>query len=218
MIFFLWYFLAYGRKQSLTPLYRLFGGKDLGIFLLFSRGIYFLTAIYMGLSSVVTPDLMEEYQTMVEESGLGDLTILSTISTLLMAPLSEEIIFRGITLNLSKKAFRYFWLANIIQALFFGIAHMNWIQGSYAFLLGLCLGYVCEVYHSLFAGMLLHLLFNFMGTYGASLISSLPFPDLVYYLFMLVVGVPVTIFCLFWLRKKKNPPPRPAYWTGEPMD
>ena len=154
LLFFLWYFLAYGRKRSAPPLYRVFHGKDLGVFVLLSIGIYSLTTIYMGLSSVVTPDLMEEYQTLVEETGRGDLTFLSTLSTLLMAPLSEEIIFRGITMNLSKKAFRYFWLANIIQAVLFGIAHMNWIQGSYAFFLGLALGYVCETYHYLFAGML----------------------------------------------------------------
>lgn len=31
-----------------------------------------------------------------------------------------------------------------MQAVLFGIFHMNWIQGIYAFVLGLVLGWICE--------------------------------------------------------------------------
>jgi hypothetical protein len=37
-----------------------------------------------------------------------------------------------------------FWVANILQAVLFGIYHMNPLQGIYAFFIGLFLGYVCH--------------------------------------------------------------------------
>jgi hypothetical protein len=81
----------------------------------------------------------------------------------IMAPISEELIFRGITLRQFNKCLP-FWLANILQALCFGIFHLNLIQGAYAFALALILGYVCKKSSNLCCSMLLHMLFNFWGT------------------------------------------------------
>ena len=41
---------------------------------------------------------------------------------------------------------------------------MNWVQGIYAFALGLLLGYVCEKGNSIYYSIGLHILFNFWGT------------------------------------------------------
>ena len=110
----------------------------------------------------------------MEESGIVGLTLLSSIVTLVMAPLGEELIFRGLTLQYLRKTGLGFHAANIIQAILFGIAHMNWIQGIYAFLLGLILGWLCKRFKTLAAPMLLHMFFNFSGTYIAALIDPLP--------------------------------------------
>ncbi len=220
-VFGVWYFLAYGRHQSRVPLAKVFSLKDVGVYVLLGMGGYFLVSIYMALASLAAPDLIESYQKMIEESGLSELSLLSTISTLILAPLSEELIFRGITMNLAKKAFRYFWVANFVQALFFGIAHMNWIQGTYAFALGLLLGYLCHKYNSLYAGMLMHFLFNFFGTYFATFLDHL-FPEesaslLVYGIFLLI-GIVTVIPCLIFIQKTKGAPKKEApYWTGQPL-
>lgn len=219
-VFSLWYFLAYGRKKKLVSPRKVLSLQDIGIYVLLGIGAYFLVAFYMQAASFLTPELIEEYEQMVEESGIGDMTLLSSLSTLILAPLSEELIFRGITKNLAQKAFRSFWVANFIQALFFGIAHMNWIQGTYAFLLGLLLGYLSEKYHSLYASMLMHLIFNFLGTYLASLLDIL-FPSDSYKLpltlVFFVIGLLLTIPCIRWIHRTKSTPKKPAYWTGEPL-
>lgn len=201
-VFSLWYFLAYGLKQRFLPPWAFFSRKDVGIFLLLGLGCYCLISIYMVAASYLTPGLMAEYQAMVEETGMADLTFASTISTLILAPLSEELIFRGITQRLAQKAFRSFWIANLVQALCFGIAHMNWIQGSYAFLLGLFLGYVCHKYRTIYAGMLLHLAFNFFGTYLAEFLGYVPLPDWMFSIFMLVLGLPMILLCLRLIHEK----------------
>ena len=51
-------------------------------------------------------------------------------------------------------------MINILQALFFGIAHLNLVQGSYAFLIGLLAGYLVLRCRSIWAGIAFHMLFN----------------------------------------------------------
>lgn len=123
----------------------------------------------LGLSNLV-PKVFEEYNRLIQESGLAQLSVISTIASVFLAPISEEIIFRGITLKLARKFTAKFWLANCIQAALFGIMHMNIVQGVYAFVMGLVLGYVYSKFHSLAATVLAHLSFNFVGTWIESMI------------------------------------------------
>ena len=55
-------------------------------------------------------------------------------------------------------------MANLIQALLFGIFHMNIVQGIYTCLLGFLLGYMAYRYDSILAPMITHALFNLFGT------------------------------------------------------
>ena len=59
-----------------------------------------------------------------------------------------------------------FWVANLLQALLFGVFHMNMIQGVYAFVVGIVLGFICEKSHSIYPSMLFHILFNIWGTFS----------------------------------------------------
>ena len=77
----------------------------------------------------------------------------------MLAPINEEIVCRGVMLECAMRAMspgwnaadgaryravsaRAFWIANTLQALAFGVLHMNLIQGGYAFVLGAALGWV----------------------------------------------------------------------------
>ena len=81
----------------------------------------------------------------------------------MLAPIGEELLFRGVTMHQAKRVFP-FWAANIMQALLFGLFHMNMIQGIYAFFLGMVLGYICEKGCSIYQSILFHMMFNFWGT------------------------------------------------------
>jgi hypothetical protein len=91
------------------------------------------------------------------------LSVSMLVYSVLLAPVSEELIFRGVTLSHAKK-FLPFWMANLFQAFLFGVFHMNMLQGTYAFCLGLFLGYLCEKGGNIYHSILLHMLFNFFGT------------------------------------------------------
>ena len=64
-----------------------------------------------------------------------------------------------------------FWIANTIQALLFGVLHLNIVQGAYAFLLGLVLGWLVWRTGSLAWSMGLHLVVNF-SSYFVSEVSG----------------------------------------------
>ena len=105
---------------------------------------------------------MESYSQVLENLGMDSPTVLSLIYTVLVAPVTEELIFRGLTLRILEGAFS-FWAANILQALYFGIIHGNLVQGSYAFLAGMILGYLVRRKGTLAAGVLCHFGVNFSG-------------------------------------------------------
>lgn len=100
------------------------------------------------------------------------------------APVTEEIIFRGLiqrTLMPYGKKFAIFG-----SAFLFGIFHGNLIQTPYAFLVGLVLGYVASEYSIAWA-MLLHLINNMiLGDSLTRLTSALP-EDMANLIFMLIV-------------------------------
>lgn len=59
------------------------------------------------------------------------------------APLSEELLFRGILFERLRVALPFFWAA-LGSAAFFGLVHGNWAQGIYAALMGLVLAWLYE--------------------------------------------------------------------------
>jgi membrane protease YdiL (CAAX protease family) len=126
--------------------------------------INFLDVLFFSLFSSVFPKWLEDYEAMMENAGMsGDIPLFMMIYSVCLAPISEELIFRGVTMRLAQRAFP-FWAANLIQAVLFGVFHMNPLQGCYAFALGLILGYICEKGGSIYHAILFHFLFNLWGT------------------------------------------------------
>ena len=71
------------------------------------------------------------------------------------APLSEELLFRGILFERLRMALPFFWAA-LGSAAFFGLVHGNWAQGIYAALMGLILAWLYEKKNRLWEPVLFH--------------------------------------------------------------
>lgn len=162
-VFSIWYYKSCGGnfkidvKKTFHPL------EVLGIVLLIP-GTQFMSSIVTSIISIAFPSWLEDYMEIIEQAGLsGDIPLLMMIYSVLLAPISEELIFRGVTYRIAHRAFP-FWIANIIQAFLFGAFHLNMVQGCYTFILGLVLGYVCEKGGSIYHVILFHFLFNLWGT------------------------------------------------------
>lgn len=118
---------------------------------------YLLNILY-----IIFPDFMNHYTEIMENLGMGSPTLLSVIYVVAVAPVTEELLTRGLCLGILKNSFP-FWAANLIQAFYFGALHMNLVQGAYAFLMGLVLGYVAHRYGTLKSSIYVHFIINLSG-------------------------------------------------------
>jgi len=168
LTFGLWmYFLRRGiDKKNVFHIKSLLDKKPaimLGICLVCGLGLLVLANGTVAVESYVVPSVVEDYVDMAQNTGFGK-SPFAIIAAVCMAPVGEEFVCRGISLYFGKKAFGKFWYANILQALLFGVMHMNWVQGVYAFVIGLVIGYLVERYDSLVPSMLVHFVVNFSSS------------------------------------------------------
>lgn len=135
-------------------------------------GLQLASSALTMITASLFPGWMDFYEKLMESAGFSQSPSLPLILyAVILGPVAEELTFRGVTLSSAKKALP-FWAANLFQAILFGIFHMNLIQGIYAFFIGLFLGYVCERGGSIWLSIFLHILYNFWGTFLASLMGS----------------------------------------------
>ncbi len=89
-----------------------------------------------------------------------------------LAPVSEELIFRGVILDFGRTGFRA-GVAVFLSALAFGIFHMNIIQGIYAAIFGIILGYVRLTRNSLLDSIITHMTINIAGVSIVPVVAAL---------------------------------------------
>ncbi|MCR5734405.1 MAG: CPBP family intramembrane metalloprotease, partial [Lachnospiraceae bacterium] len=126
-------------------------------FIIQIAGSYLLTAVLTHLEKA------EEYSAII--SGMMTKNPYTVLYVCLLGPLCEELMFRGLIFSYLKK-FLPFIIADIIQALAFGIYHRNIYQGIYAFIFGMLVGFINHIYGSLFPSVIIHLMINIAGLYA----------------------------------------------------
>lgn len=82
----------------------------------------------------------------------------TSLSAVLVAPILEELFFRGFILQRLKQYDRGF--AIVFAGLTFGLMHMNFMQGSMHIFTGMLLATVCVEYDSILLPILCHMGFN----------------------------------------------------------
>ena len=121
--------------------------------------MYFITFFVVAIISLVSPQVVEEYNGMMEDAGINEIDWKVIILTVVLAPINEECIMRGIILTRLKKNMAPV-IAIIISAVYFGIFHLNIVQGIYAFVMGLFMAYIAYKYCSIIPSILFHAMFN----------------------------------------------------------
>lgn len=173
---------------------------------LLALGMQFVTTLLMTLVLLLFPAAMEEYRSMIDASGVSEYGIAWFLATVVLPPIVEETGFRGLGLTYLKRAGVPFAVANVLQAVAFGIFHMNLTQGIYTFVLGLFMGYAAHASGSIVPVMLLHAVYNFMGTMGQDLLYAVV-PWMPYW-FEIGLGVVLVIVAVLSLRDRGLHHPR----------
>ena len=113
----------------------------------------------------------------VQETGFENLTqryeyIAAFIALVVLAPVAEEILFRGYLYGKLKK-YVPVWVAIIVTSALFGAVHGHWNVALDVFVLSIVLCSLREVTGNIWAGILLHMLKNGIAFYFLFINTSL---------------------------------------------
>lgn len=164
----------------------------------FLIGILMSHALSILLSLLPLDNILGSYET-VENDVYGATWILVVIRAVIVTPVVEELVFRGLVFRRMKE-YTSFWPAAIVSSLLFGLYHMNLVQGIYAFLFGIILCLLYERYGHLAAAIVIH--------FGANLLSvilqyaNISYPALWVYIVVMVAAVIVSVAIYRFLIKK----------------
>lgn len=159
LVFGIWFFFLYGRKSKIR-IYEALSIKNLILLLVLGIVIQIMLSFSLTLILPFFKDATMKYEETM--SMLFSDNWMMVIYTVVLAPLGEEMIFRGLTFGYAKKVMPIM-AANIVQAALFGIYHLNLIQGIYAFVMGLIFGYIMMKLQSIWAVVILHIVVNLSG-------------------------------------------------------
>lgn len=164
--------------------------------------------IVQAESTGIAPDLFREYAELMEPLMANQNLILQILAIGIFGPVLEECIFRGLVYHQLRKHMPAV-LALILQALLFGISHMNIIQGSYAFLTGLLMGLLLHWSGSLLLPIMMHVGMNVTGVFYSYYGEGLN--DTAYYILVGVSAVLIVVcMILMGVMAKNRPQEQPA--------
>lgn len=119
----------------------------------------------------------------------------------LLAPISEEILFRGLILRSLEPHGKRF--AILFSAFLFGVFHGNLVQSPFAFFVGIVLGYTALEYNILWA-MLLHMINNLVISDMFYRIFTPQLADIVTTILLYICAVIAVIMCIVNRKKIKS--------------
>lgn len=166
-----WYWKRFcPKKQPRRPASSIINLQMFAGLIFLMAGMQYISNYIIMILAEVNPAWLATYEDLMKTIGFENVTPLLALYSILIAPVSEELIFRGVTMKYAVKCMPFF-AANMFQAFLFGLFHANVIQGVYAFVIGLFCGYVCYKGGSIYLSILFHMLFNLWGTFASQSLS-----------------------------------------------
>lgn len=128
-------------------------------------------AIGMGLISSVLIGILtnftQGYDNVVNTITIANESKLQLIIVILFTPIFEEVLYRGIIFRYLKKNYNII-ISIVLQALIFGIIHLNIIQSIYTFFLGIALALTYLYRESIIECIIFHIIYNLFGVLVAN--------------------------------------------------
>lgn len=191
-------FLAYEKDRKLKSpdfVKAVIMGLGIGGIALFYYQILDFFASFMPTVS----ESLEEFDDIWKNTGENAVWIL--LSTAILGPLVEEIMFRGIIFKCSERIMKNTWFPVILSGLLFGLWHEQPVQVIYTAISGLIYGYIYSKKRSLKIPIIIHMVNNFLSSLldistNETVLDVISYTPYVFFLPML--------FCLFLIIKEKD--------------
>ena len=172
-VFGIWYYKGFVKKRPKVKIGDVFGVKSLIALLLSAVSLLFVVNAWGVIVGWVMPRVIEEYNEMIEMSGLVNNSYLLVIYSIFSAPILEELCFRGVIFSILEDSGIRPWFIILISGALFAVMHITIpFQMVYALFIGLFLGYLRYKYRSIMITILTHILFNVFGTFVSDAINE----------------------------------------------
>lgn len=156
--------IIYKRSRK-TPYIKVSVKKDFWKMIVIGFGVFSLGNIIVSIllySLKDLPSITRTLETLDEVSNLSSGFFLTFIVIVILAPITEELIFRGILFEEINRLFDYKF-AIFSTALLFGIYHFNILQGVNTFAMALILAIVYYYRKNILDSILIHMVNNFLA-------------------------------------------------------
>lgn len=197
----LWYKLAYVKKYTAEKREafkeNVLKGKVLISLVIVAVGCYCFDILVATVVSIISPEALEAFNSLMD-SALGGDELMAFLAVVILAPIAEELLFRGIIFRMLVKHWSEI-AAVIVSALLFGIFHMNLMQAIYVLPIGLLLGYTAYKCKSVLPCILIHMINNFMPYVLGVLPESL---QVEWFFAIIVLVCAVALFAIWKMPKK----------------
>lgn len=198
----LWYYFGYVRKDTLSGTYRSvmpqLKNTKLWLFLITGTIACYTSALLLDILACELFPEMAEALSETMELALGRYTWIGLFVAVCLAPIGEECAVRGIIVRRSERVFGLVGCM-IISAVFFGLLHMNLIQGIYVLPTGAFLGFVSYKTRSVLPCIFCHMLFNLVGM-TLPLEFEILDPILVFAAILVCFGAAAVVFGRQWVK------------------
>lgn len=130
-------------------------------------------------------------------------TIWGILYITIMAPVTEEIFYRGIIFNTARKKHGNIY-AVIVSSTLFAVAHMNGIQFISALFMGIVIGYAIILTDNIYIGIIIHVVNNTFSLFNTNILNKFwGNEDWQVYLQM-TVGIILLVIGIVMLRREKK--------------
>ncbi len=160
-----------------------------------------------GLSRMVSlfslGDISNSYKKIEEVFFSGSIAV-QFLALVVVIPIMEEMIFRGMVYNRIKEYTGSLYAGAMISSLMFALYHFDLLQGIYTFLLGILLVYIYERYKNIMAPMILHMITNFFAIIlSYSGISGFLSRNIFVYIFLMLIELSGLVVLILIIGRRK---------------
>ena len=162
-VFGIWYFLKYVKaKDQAEDLQeeheKPFNVKSMGFIVCLTIVTFCIALLISHFVTALSPASLNLFNSMMN-TAMGDENIIGYLTIMLLAPIAEELAYRGILLRKSKTVFGIKGCI-ILNTLLFAAMHLNPLQSLYAIPVGMTLTYLAYRYNTVGVSILAHVLNN----------------------------------------------------------
>ena len=131
------------------------------------KNIFFGMSMYVFVEIIISlfqfNNVSVTYSNMMDDLIVNSGVFMNVLVIGITAPIIEEIIFRGAILKELKAKINNKYIVIIIQAVLFGVYHLNLRQAIYGTICGIILGLIADKEDNLLNTIIMHCSFNIIG-------------------------------------------------------